>query len=89
MKPIQFVGSNTVFAKDQPEYQPLPAHAGLTLGQNGIVTTCWGLTWRERLKILWSGKIWWQQLTFGQALQPQLPSVEKPSHIPSASVRHE
>lgn len=74
MKPTDFKGSNIIFAKDQPEYQPLPAH----LTQD-VTTTCWVLTWRERWEILCSGKLWLQQLNFGAALQPQLPSSKRPT----------
>lgn len=74
MKPIEFPGQNCVYAKDQPEYLPLPAHKT----DYGEVTSCWKLTWRERLRVLVSGRIWWSQLTFNQPLQPQLPSVVCP-----------
>lgn len=40
MKPKEFKGQNIVFAKDQPEYQPLPA---LRM-PDGEVITCWGLS---------------------------------------------
>lgn len=75
MKPISFPEQTLVFAKDQPEYIPLPAHRSSHLGR---ATFCWQLTWRERLKLLVTGKIWHQALTFGQPLQPQLLMVEKP-----------
>lgn len=64
----------TVFAEDQPEYLPLPA---VRLG-DGTVITRWKLTWRERLAVLFGGSIWLQQLTFNQALQPQLPMTKEP-----------
>jgi hypothetical protein len=75
MTPAKFPETNTTFAKDQPQYRQLPAHRG---GVQGCVTTCWALTWRERLRVLWTGRLWLQQLTFGNRLQPQLPSVRKP-----------
>lgn len=74
MKPIEFPEQNVVFAKDQPEYQPLPAHKT----EDGEVISCWALTWRERLKLLCTGKIWWSVLTFNMPLQPQFPSVYYP-----------
>lgn len=74
MKPIEFPGFNTTFAKDQPEYQPLPAY----VGPNGEVVSCWELTMRERIQVLETGRLYLTQLTFGQPLQPQLPSLEKP-----------
>ena len=39
MKPVEFKHQNVVFAKDQPEYQPLPA---LRLDTpEGEVISCW------------------------------------------------
>lgn len=73
MTPINFPEQNTTYAKDQPEYLPLPA---LTDGTTCI--TCWRLTWRERLRVLFSGRLWLSQLHFGSPLQPQRPSVERP-----------
>lgn len=75
MKPIKFKGHNVVFAKDQPQYQPLPA---LLEKEPGRVTSCWKLTWRERFKILFTGKLWLSQLSFNEPLQPQLPLVDNP-----------
>jgi len=54
-----------VIAKDQPEYRPLPAN---TDGQ--MVETKWGLTWKQRLTILWHGTLYLNVLTFGRPLQP-------------------
>jgi hypothetical protein len=68
-----------VFAKDQPEYRPLPA-IRLTDPQ-GTVITSYQLTWRERWRVLVGGHIWFEQLTFGDRLQPQLPSTEEPQVI--------
>jgi len=76
MKPIEFKGCNVVFAKDQPEYLPLPAHK--SQDPEGIVTTCWKLTWRERFLILITGQFFFQQMTFNNSLQPQKPSVRSP-----------
>lgn len=79
MKPIQFEGCNIVFAKDQPPYLPLPAYRS----ESGRVTSCWGLTWRERWAVLWSGRLWLQQLTFNDPVQPQRLSVDRPDmHTP-------
>lgn len=73
MKPINFDKANTVFAQDQPEYLPLPAHRGGAPEHR--VTTCWQFSWWERLKVLFSGRMYFQVLTFGAPLQPQLPAV--------------
>jgi hypothetical protein len=73
MTPIEFPEQTIVWAKDQPPYLPLPAY---TNEQETI--SCWRLTWRERLRVLWSGRLWLRQMNFGGALQPQCPSVESP-----------
>lgn len=74
MKPVTFLEANLTFAENQPEYIPLPANRS----KNGIVTTCWELEDWEVKEITKSRKIWFQQLTFNQPLQPQLPLVKKP-----------
>lgn len=74
MYPIVFDGVNVTYAKDQPQYIPLPAHRA----PDGKLTICWGLTWRERIRALLTGRFWLQVLTFNQPLQPLLPSMEKP-----------
>ncbi len=74
MKPCSFSGQNVVFAKDQPQYQPLPAH----VSESGTVTTCWKLSVVERVAVFVFGRIWWTQLTFNRPLQPVKPSVEAP-----------
>jgi hypothetical protein len=45
-----------VFAKDQPQYQPLPA----IRTDNGIVVSRWQMSWRERLRVLLTGSVWLQ-----------------------------
>lgn len=74
MTPIEFTEQNVVFAKDQPEYLPLPAYRD----EDGTVISCWKLSWKERLKILLTGKLWLSILTFNAQLQPQLPSADNP-----------
>lgn len=77
MKPIQFPDVNNVYAKDQPQYLPLPVHYDI-LDSQRTVTSCWRMTFWQRLKTLWTGCIWVQQMTFGSPLQPQRVSVDKP-----------
>ena len=64
------------YAKDQPQYQPLPV---LRNPDNGTLISCWGLTWRERLRLALTGRLWVQLLTFGRPLQPMLLSVAPPT----------
>lgn len=69
MHPIEFKGQNVIFAKDQPEYLPLPA----LLTEDGEVFTCWQLSDEELLNVLNNKCIYIKQLTFNQPLQPILP----------------
>jgi len=81
MKPIHFPEVTTIFAENQPPYIPLPAFAD---GQQ--VISCWQLTWRERIRMLLSGKLWLAQLTFGRPLQPQLATVTSPFDPPASAI---
>jgi hypothetical protein len=65
MKPITFEGSNTICGADQPEYLPLPCKRV----ENGL-QSCWQLSFKERVKILFTGRIFLTLLTFGKAIQP-------------------
>lgn len=56
MDPIEFNEQNTIFAKDQPQYRPLPAL--VKPGPEGEVVSCWGLSFRERMRVLFTGRIW-------------------------------
>jgi hypothetical protein len=62
------------FAKDQPQYRPLPAI--VIAGPDGRVITRWVLTDAERAQIAAGADLYIQQLTFGHALQPMLPTVQ-------------
>jgi hypothetical protein len=75
MEPIEFKEQNVVFAKDQPEYQPLPT---LKIeGPEGYVISCWGLTFRERIKILFTGRVWLSLMSFNKPLTPSYMSVDR------------
>lgn len=77
MKLIEFPEQTVVYAKDQPQYLPLPAHQ-VSDSLEGEIVFCWEASWRERFAILLSGKLWHSVLTFRSPLQPQLLSVKKP-----------
>jgi hypothetical protein len=79
---VSFPECNTIFAKDQPEYRPLPAHR--YGDEQGKILFCWRLSWRDRLRVLWTGLLWHQVLTFRHPLQPQLITIEKPELSQSA-----
>jgi hypothetical protein len=75
MRPIEFKHQNVVYAKDQPQYQPLPA---LKLrGEEGEVISCWRMSFKERLKVLFTGRMWVSLLSFNQPLTPSYLSVNR------------
>jgi hypothetical protein len=75
MKPIKFKHQNIVFAKDQPEYNQLPA---LKLDSpEGEVISCWKLSFKERFKVLFLGRIWLSIMSFNKPLTPTFLSVNR------------
>jgi hypothetical protein len=66
-----------VLAEDQPQYISLPAL--VSEFHQGRLTTRWSLTWRERWKLLRTGTLFIQVLTFGEPLMPLKPMVDEPT----------
>ena len=67
MKPIKFKDYNSEFAKDQKQYNALPA---LKIeGPEGHVITCWKLTFKERVRVLLLGVVWLDLLTFNKSFE--------------------
>lgn len=64
----------TIYAKDQPEYRPLP----VLRQEDGTVLSRWHLTWLERLTVLFKGDVYLWTITFNNPLQPVMLQVEKP-----------
>lgn len=77
MKPIEFPEANVTFAKDQPEYEPLPAYKKPNDPQ-GLVVVKFELSQEEMGEIFQNGTIYLSMLTFNQPLQPIRLSVLKP-----------
>ena len=76
MEAIKFKESNVIFAENQDEYKQLPAYYDKTQDE-GVVVTCYKLSFVERLRVLFFGKLWLAVMTFNNSLQPQLPSTKK------------
>ena len=76
MKPIQEKGYNSIFGCGQKEYIPLPAYRHDDEWK--CVSACWHLTLFERIKVLFTGKIYTTLPTFGKPLTPQKLSVDNP-----------
>jgi len=87
MKAVEFKHQNIVFAKDQPEYMPLPA---LRIDSpQGEVVSCWKMSFKERIKVLFFGRVWLSLMSFNKPLTPSYMSVNRKdvySH-PDDSVR--
>lgn len=83
MDPIEFPGHNVIFAKDQPQYRPLPAYR-VPEDPAGRVIFCWKLTPEELEEIKRTGCLWQEVMTFDQPLQPQRLRTSKPEEVPEA-----
>ena len=75
MKPCEFKERTHIAAKNQKEYLPLSIHVSR---DRAVVTSCWKLSVKERLQVLFTGTIWLQQLTYNKPLQPQRPCIDNP-----------
>lgn len=75
MKPVKFKESNAVYAKDQKEYLPLPAFKYDT--KEGEVVSCWNLSLMERLRVLFTGRLWVSLMTFNKPLTPSFFTTKK------------
>lgn len=75
MKPIKFPEVNCTYAENQPEYMPLPVFKDS--GSEGACISCWELSFKERLRILFTGKLWVSLWTFHKPLTPSLFTTKK------------
>ena len=70
MKPIEFKEQNRLLKKPEnmtdEQCSSLPVYA-----ENGVCTSCWKLSFKERLNALLFGKIWVGVLT-GTSTQPPI-----------------
>lgn len=72
MEPIEFPEVNSVLAKDQPEYRPLPVH-----NAGNQVISCWKLSPSEVELIGRTKKIFLSQMNFGKPPMPLFLAVSK------------
>jgi len=86
MIPITFPECNIEFAKDQPEYLPLPAYK-CPNDVRGQVVFCWNFSIWERLVLLVRGKLWHSVFTFNKPLQPMKLQIEKFDGLWSKALR--
>lgn len=75
MKPVKFPEVNITYAENQPEYLPLPGYKDP--GAQGEFVFCMSLSFKERVKLLFTGKLWCSLLTFHKPLTPSFFTVNK------------
>jgi len=73
MHPVEFVGQTQIVSKDQDEYRDLPARM-----DNGIMTCCWGMNWRQRIVAVFTGRIYVEVLLCDRKLQPMRLNTKNP-----------
>ncbi len=74
MKPIKFEGVNVIYAEDQAEYIPLPC----LVREDGRAVSCWKMSFFDRIRALFLGKVWLHILTYGKPLQPVFLQTDSP-----------
>lgn len=79
MKIVKFKESNETYAKNQPQYKQIPVFKYT----DGDVVSCWKLSLWERLKLIFTGRVWVVLKTFNSPLQPQYISINKKDVLPS------
>lgn len=72
MKPIAFKGQNNAL-KNLPGFEPLPV--AVQESPAGWVTSCWQLSFSERLKLLFRGRLFVTQQTFHYGTNAVLPTA--------------
>jgi hypothetical protein len=66
-----------VYAKDQPQYIPLPVRRT----QDGEVVSRWKPNWRARIAVLFGADFYLTMLTFNGPLTPVRVAVDKPLYV--------
>lgn len=83
MKAVEFKEVNTTFAKDQPQYHPLPGHKYDE--PEGRFVFCMKMSFIERLRVLFTGRVWCSLMTFNNPLTPSRHSTKKSDLIDGQS----
>lgn len=78
MQPVHFNQANKILTAppDSDGVLPLPVHTDGTQ-----CLSCWSLTWRERVAVLWHGRVWLCTLT-GPTQPPVWLAASKQVPIP-------
>lgn len=75
MKPIKFKEQTCVFAENQPQYIPLPARK--VGNKEGEIVFCMKMNFIEKVRVLFTGRIWVSLMMFGKDLTPSYFTTRK------------
>lgn len=74
MEPIKFNEANTVYGKGHENlYEASPA----LIFEDGEVVTCWKLSFKDILRLIFTRKLWLCVATFNNPLHPLFMSTNK------------
>ena len=76
MTPIKDHADAVDYHGNRPGVEPLPVVRCHIEGMGPVLTSCWRLTWRERVRALVGGRVWVQVL--GAAQPPLCLTAEAP-----------
>ena len=82
MESLKFKECNIEIARDQPEYKSIHAWKD----DSGTVVMCYKMSFKEKLRALFLGKIWLTRLTFNQDFQPMKISTQKKDHLTTIQI---
>jgi hypothetical protein len=76
MKPTKFKQQNITFANKQTSHIAIPAFKH-PFDPRGEVVSCWKMNLWERIKVLFTGRIWVSLLSFNQPLTPSFLTTKR------------
>lgn len=75
MNPIKFKEQNCIIAEYQPEYIPIPAYK--VKEPAGRIIFCMKISLREKVALLFKGKIWASFMMFNKPMTPSFFTTQK------------
>ena len=85
MEPIKFNEDNTAYYKGHENlYDALPA----LIFEDGYVVTCWKLSFKDILRLIFTRKLWLVVATFNKPLHPIFMSTNKRDIFTSKTTKY-
>lgn len=76
MRPVKFEECNVVLCENDPDYKPLPILRQTS--ESGVeVISCWKLSFVDRIRVLFTGRVWVDVFTAKGSPQPIMLSADK------------